>query len=243
MDKSLKIAKMNVIDILKATGVFYCILLITLAALFAINANGSVSGLEVASIIFIFVCGLNSFKENFYFSQGNNISRKSFIGGVILSAFPIAIIMAIIDLLINRVMNLFIPSPSLYDMGYTALKNFDNGALHTEWIQSNGFTTVINTILLSFVLYCFAYILGIVINLIYYRCNTLMKIAVSVIGGGILITWLSSDLNYGLFKVLERVLGIKTQNVYLAILSCILMFIVLSGCIYRLIKTAEIKER
>ena len=70
-----------------------------------------------------------------------------------------------------------------------------------------------------------------------------MKIAVSVIGGGILITWLSSDLNYGLFKVLERVLGIKTQNVYLAILSCILMFIVLSGCIYRLIKTAEIKER
>ena len=54
-----------------------------------------------------------------------------------------------------------------------------------------------------------------------------MKIAVSVIGGGILITWLSSDLNYGLFKVLERVLGIKTQNVYLAILRCILMRIVL----------------
>lgn len=243
MNKILKIAKMNIIDILKATGVFYFMLFITLSGLFIINANGSVSGLEVASIIFIFVCGLNSFKENFYFSQSNNISRKSFMCGIILSAFPVSIIMAIIDLIINRVMNLFIPFPSLYDMGYTALRNFDNVTLHNEWIQSNGFVTIINIILLSFILYCFAYILGIVINMTYYRCNILMKIAVSVIGGGLLITWLSSDLNYGLFKVLERVLGIKTQNVYLAILSCILMFVVLSGCTYRLIKTAEIKER
>lgn len=247
MNKSLKITKMNIIDILKATSIFYCILLITLVGLFAIgaisNGNSSVSGLEFASMIFIFVCGLNSFKENFYFAQSNNVSRKSFISGIIVSAFPVAIFMSIIDLIINRVMNLFIVSPTIYDMGYTAFINFDSVAINNEWIQINDFITIINTILLSFVLYCFAYILGIVINMIYFRCNAIMKIAVSVIGGGVLMICLSSDLNYGLFRVLKRALGIKTQNVYLCILSCIVMFIILASCSYSLIKTAEIKER
>ena len=243
MKKSLKIAKMNLIDTMKVTIVFYCILLTVLIGLFSISAfsNGtsSTSGLEVATIIFLFVCGLNSFKENFYFAQSNNISRKTFLRGIILSAFPISIVMAIIDFVINRVMNLFMPSPTLYDMGYTALRTLDHTALHNEWVQSNSFLTIINTILLMFAMYCFAYILGLVINMIYFRCNTIMKIVVSVIGGGLFITWTSSDLS---FSGLKLILGINSNNIYLGLLSLVVMFMILGGISYLLIKEAEVKK-
>lgn len=244
MNKSLKIAKMNFVDVIKAVGVFYLILLVVLTGLFSIsafsNGNSSTSGLEIASMIFIFVCGLNSFKENFYFAQSNNISRKSFLGGIILSIFPVAIIMAIIDFIINRIMNLFMSTPSLYDIGYTVLRTFDNWSLRNEWVQSNSILTIINTILLAFVIYCFAYILGLVINMIYFRCNTIMKIAVSVIGGSLLMTILS-DIYF--FKGLALIFGINTQNVYMGVLVSIVIFIILAGVSYLIIKEATIKEK
>lgn len=244
MNKSLKIAKMNIKDMIKAIGVFYIILVLVIAGLFSISAfsNGtsSTSGLETATMIFLFVCGLNSFKENFYFIQSNNISRKTFLKGITISILPIAISMSIIDIIINRVMNLFMPSPTLYDMGYTVIRNLDDLAFHNQWVQSNSILTIVNTILLTFSIYCFAYILGLVINMIYFRCNTIMKIAVSVIAGGIFLTWASAGIN---LSVLRFILGINIQNVYMAVISLGILFIVLIGAARALIKEATIKER
>ena len=244
MNKSLKIAKMNFIDAIKVVSVYYLIfisilvLIVTMST--AVNKSYSVSGLELTSMIFIFVCGLNSFKENFYLSQSNNISRKTFLRGIILSIIFISMIMATVDFIINRIMNLFMLSPTIYDMGYTALRNFNSVSYSGELVQSNSILTIINTIFLTFVLYCFAYILGLVINMIYFRSNTLMKIAISVIGGALLITTLSS---VSITKVLKLILGINTQNVYIAIFTFVILFIALLGLAKLLIKEATIKVR
>ena len=244
MNKSLKIANMNFIDAIKVVSVYYLIfisilvLIVTMST--AVNKSYSVSGLELTSMIFIFVCGLNSFKENFYLSQSNNISRKTFLRGIILSIIFISMIMATVDFIINRIMNLFMLSPTIYDMGYTALRNFNSVSYSGELVQSNSILTIINTIFLTFVLYCFAYILGLVINMIYFRSNTLMKIAISVIGGALLITTLSS---VSITKVLKLILGINTQNVYIAIFTFVILFIALLGLAKLLIKEATIKVR
>lgn len=244
MTKSIKIAKMNFIDIIKAIGIYYISLIAVLMVLFSIGVisdeHNSISGLEVSTMIFIFVCGLNSFKESFYFTQSNNISRKTFLKGTLLTSLSIGILMAIIDFIINRIMNLFMPSPSLYDMGYTTLRNLNNLGLHSQWVQSNSILTIINTILLAFVIYCFAYILGLVINMIYFRADTIMKIAISVIGGGLLITWISTDLSIAPLKV---ILGINAPNVYIGILTLFVICGILTWSVYLLIKNAEVGER
>ena len=66
-----------------------------------------------------------------------------------------------------------------------------------------------------------------------------MKIVVSVIGGGLFITWTSSDLS---FSGLKLILGINSNNIYLGLLSLIVMFMILGGISYLLIKEAEVKE-
>ena len=113
VNKSFKIAKMNINDMVKPIIIFYLIIIAvvtftTIQNITNFNDNFHIvnSGLELATVIFLFVCGLNSFKENFYFAQSNNISRKSFIIGVIESIFPIAVVMAVIDVMINRITSL-----------------------------------------------------------------------------------------------------------------------------------------
>ena len=100
--------------------------------------RSTMSGMELSTVIFIFVCGLNSFKSNFYFAKSNGISRKTFIKGLLISIIPIALVMSIIDIIINRINNIFIKNPTLYDMSLWKLtwrcrKIFMNGS----WIQSN----------------------------------------------------------------------------------------------------------
>ena len=106
--KSLKIARMNIEGIMKATIIYYSIFICIIIALIAISSGIiTISGVEISTAIFLFVCGLNSFKSNFYFAKSNGISRKTFIKGLLISSVPIALVMSIIDIIINRVNNIF----------------------------------------------------------------------------------------------------------------------------------------
>ena len=236
--KSLKVAKINLNDMIKPSLIFYCILIASLilsTVLTNSNIHIMTKGLEIATVIFLFVCGLNSFKENFYFAQSNNISRKSFISGVIASIFPIAIVMAVIDVVINRVANIFTKMPSVYDMLYGNYVGINVLKTSTNWTQENSIIVIINSILVCFLLYCLAYVLGIVISMIYYRCNTIMKILVSVIGV-VLLNLLSFVFDKPIFEV-------ASVNIYLGSLSNIFVLIILSGMAFLLIKEAEVKGK
>ena len=180
--KILKVAKMNFEGIKKSAIIYYFIFICVIIGLMVVSRGIiTMSGIEVSTVIFLFVCGLNSFKSNFYFAKSNGISRRTFIKGLLISSIPIALVMSIIDIIINRISNIFIKSPTLYDMIYGNLSVYSGLVYENNWVQSNSFTNIINTFLFQFSFCLLAYIAGIVINMIYYRSNSYVKVTVSAI--------------------------------------------------------------
>lgn len=249
--KAKKIAKYTISSMKKSMMIFYsifisvCILIIVLSRVN--EGNVSSSGLEISSAIFIFVAGLNIFKENFYFAKSNNISRKNYFLGTILSMIPIAGIMSIIDIVINRIYNLFIKCPTIYDMGFT---NFDqiNFIYNSNWIQQNDIKTLFETFLFQTSLYLMVFILGFVITMIYYKCNKFMKTIISIAPVMLIILfnmYMSNNprIAVKVSKFIEYILGINPINVYAPITTFIILFIVLVVIAYLLIRKMVIKER
>ncbi|MDQ2085602.1 hypothetical protein RBH29_04030 [Herbivorax sp. ANBcel31] len=248
--KSLKFAKFQIAEMIPSTGIFYLIFLLVLIFLVSLNSsngNTNTSGLEFASIIFLFILGLSCFRSSFNFSQANNISRKLFYKGTIMSIFPIAMTMSILDLIINRIYNNFIPSPTNFDMIYGSYR--DTGMRDASgvitWVQENDVFTLLGTTIWQFALYSLVFITGILITLIYYRSNKPLKVLVSVVpvmliislnttSGWISQSFLSGIKDFAAFAFLE--------NSYLAALSYGIIGAVFSMFIYLLTKRAIIKD-
>lgn len=252
--KSLKVAKYNLSTIKKSIIVYYCIFILVCISVVMLNhfQGGMVSssGLEFSTIIFLFVVGLNIFKESFYFTQSNNISRKIYFKGIILSIFPIAAIASVMDIIINRVYNLFVSSPTNYDMIFTSFRDIDIAGYMNDniWVQSNDIATLFNTLLFQFAVYIMIFAIGLLISIIYYRCNKLMKVVVSVVPIMLIMllnmlayTFTETFSNIGVF--IQNILGWNTRNPYAAITTFTVIFIVVIGIIYLLVKKAVIKER
>lgn len=237
--KIKSVFKFSVANMVKSIGAFYgifisvCVLLIFLA-----NSSGgtvSSSGVELSSAIFIFIAGLNSFKENFYFMKSNNVSRRDFLYGTILSMIPIAFGMSFIDVIINRVQNIFISSPTNYDMIYGNMRTL---GIMTEvnkgiWVQNNSVETLLNTFLFQGVVYAFAFALGFVITILYYKSNKLTKVIISVAPVALIVLLnLIIDIYPGILsggiKFIHFIFGWNTLNPYAAILTFIISFISLS---------------
>lgn len=238
MNKILKIAKVNTNEMVKPIIIFYCIVIASLIlslVLVKSNIHLMTKGLELATAIFLFVCGLNSFKENFYFAQCNNISRKAFIKGVIGSIFPIAIGMSIIDIIINRIVNVFTKMPTIYDMLWGNYASIDLLENSTAWVQDNSILVIFNSILVCFLLYCLVYVLGLLISMLYFRCDTLMKILVSIIGVMI--------LNLFSFIFDKPLFESTSGNFYIGLIITIGIFVILVGIVFLLIKNAEVKGK
>ena len=247
--KSLKIAKMNIEGIMKSAIIYYSIFVCVIIGLIAVSGGrSSMSGVEFSTVIFIFVCGLNSFKSNFYFAKSNGISRKTFIKGLLISIIPIALVMSIIDIIINRINNIFIKNPTLYDMSYGNLLG-DVGRIHEGvWIQSNSLATIFNTILFQFSLCLLAYVVGIVINMIYYRSNKYLKVLVSVIPVVFIIfnanfSTKNPGLTMRINEFLDYIFGFNPVNVFACITTFLVLVVILSGVAFLLIRKAIIKER
>lgn len=247
--KSLKIAKINIEGIMKSAVIYYSIFICIVMVLIAIS-NGEVitSGLEFTTIIFLFVCGLNSFKSNFYFAKSNGVSRKTFIKGLLISILPITLIMSVIDIIINRMSNIFIYNPTLYDMSYGRLSGNIGDMYKDVWVQSNSFSIILNTILFQFSFCVLAYVVGIVINMIYYRANKYVKVLVSVIPVALIIFSGSFSIrNPGLTmkinEFLDYIFGFNPVNVFACIITFLIISVTLGGISFLLIRKAVIKEK
>lgn len=247
--KILKVAKMNFEGIKKSAIIYYFIFICVIIGLMVVSRGIiTMSGIEVSTIIFLFVCGLNSFKSNFYFAKSNGISRKIFIEGLLISSIPIALVMSIIDIIINRISNIFIKSPTLYDMIYGNLSVYSGLVYENNWVQSNSFTNIINTFLFQFSFCLLAYIAGIVINMIYYRSNSYVKVTVSAIpiafiifSGNLYV--INPSLTMKINSFLDYIFGFDPVNVFACILTFLVGCLVLSGIAFLLIRKAVIKEK
>lgn len=250
--KSLKVAKMNFEGIMKSLMIYYSMFIFIFLVLCITNytsgLQSTMSGIEFVTIIFLFISGLNSFKSNFYFAKSNGISRKTFIKGLLISSLPIALVVSILDITINRLNNILIKNPTLYDMIYGSLSENTANFFNDSWVQSNSFTTIINTFLFQFSFCLLAYVIGIVINMIYYRSNKYAKVLVSVIpiafiifSGNLYV--INPSLTMKINSFLDYIFGFDPVNVFACILTFLVGCLVLSGIAFLLIRRAVIKEK
>ncbi|MFZ5987579.1 MAG: hypothetical protein ACOYWZ_10715 [Bacillota bacterium] len=253
--KSLKIAKFQILDTIRPIGIFYGIFLIVIMFLAVSNVrsggNISSSGIEMASAVFLLIAGLNSFKSNFRFSQANNISRKALFKGLILAVFPIAFAMSVIDLIINRVYNVFVNCPTNFDTIYgsyrdTGMRDWNTGSF--VWTQANDIYTLLSTIIWNFAVYSMIFLLGILITLVYYRSNTIMKVIVSIIPTIVItltyniFTMLPASFRNSIGSFITGAFGWQSRNPYMAVLSFGVLGVIFTGLIYLLTKKAVVKE-
>lgn len=253
--KSLKLAKFHISMMLPSTMIYYMIFITVIIFLAASNTNSnqnfSSSGLEFSTAIFLFVMGLNAFRENFNFSQANNLSRRIFFNGLLLSALPIAFMMSITDLIINRIYNIYVPSPTNFDMIYSTYRDtgmFDMNEMQYVWAQSNSYYTLVSTVIWQFAAYVLFFILGVVITMIYYRSSNPLKIVVSLTPVVLLVLLrnmiglLPSHWIRSLGAFIPTAFGWDSRNPYMAVITFFLLSIFLAGCFYLLLRRAEAKE-
>ena len=246
--KLKSIVKYNLSSLKNSIIIYYSIFITVCVASALLSKNGNVysSGIEISSVIFLFVAGLNLFKENFYFIKSNNVSRKDFIYGTALSMIPVALVMSIIDIILNRIYNIFIKCPTLYDMVYTNFES-DQWSYFSNWIQSNSISTILNNIIFQASLCLAAVSLGFIITIIYYKCNSFMKVVVSVAPIAFLILGSTigtvySNIGENLNEFIQTIFGLNSQNSYIAVLTFIISFVIFIGISRLLTRRAIIKQ-
>jgi hypothetical protein len=245
---SYKLAKYNIKGSLKSIIIYYLIFSGAITGIEMVSkfsgGNGYTSGLELSSIIFLFVVGLNSFKEDFYFAQANNISRVDYFKAKAIAILPIGLVMSILDVIINRAYNLFAVSPTMYDMGYNS---FSLATDPKAWIQSNSIETLFGTVTFLFAFYILSFSIGLLITIIYYKCNKIMKILVSLSPLAFVAILGSVATNYPEFVeklgvFIHTILGLDTRNSYMAVMTFICLFIISMFFVYMLVRKAVVKR-
>jgi hypothetical protein len=177
-------------DYRTAVLVYYLILAALIALV--VGNSGRIEGqdsLSGGSIIFIFVLGLNCFKTSFRFAQANNISRRAFYLATLLSLVGLAIIMGVVDLILDVLMDSFPIYVSLFEQIYGM-----SGIAKGLWTTAS---------------LVFAASLGWMITMIYYRSNTVWKVIVS----------LSPVAAISVLSLLDRLSGGKAVSSTLSFLT------------------------
>ncbi len=247
--------KYRIMDFRSAIAVYYLVitaLVVLLSITMGKMADGSsvyvsVSGTETAAIIFLFVLGLNSFREPFRMMMQNGISRKTMFNGFIITALILSAGMSVINeifLLIVRFLTGF------YNVSYTSLFEQIYFSDSGSWGNYNTMQSAVVEILFLTFLSAAAMMFGYFITSLYYRLNKSGKIAVSIGVPAMLIIVIpvfDALVTGGLIYRASRYLllfafGIKDgYNPYYAMVSCFGAFTLLAVLSRALTKRAPIK--
>ncbi len=168
-------------DHLKSILFYYIIIICVFSVIICttfvtVSSNVSFNGLEVATLVFLFVSGLCAFRENFLMLEQNSVSRKVIFYSRILTAVTICLIMAIIDKILLTIFAAVAMSSgdsivvvSLFDLIYGA----NGGVVSSVGMQLIGF-------LFNFCFYITVFAFGYFITVLFYRLNKPGKVAVGV---------------------------------------------------------------
>lgn len=245
--KIKQVCNYQLYDAHKAVLVFYgvvCSIVIFSSILFAIDANsGSTGGMETATIVFLFIAGLNSFKGPFRFLLANGVSRKSQFWGFVASVPVMAGAMAVIDALLNLLFSLFIDYESLFYQLYSRRYNLPMGG---TWV-----VFVLEKLLWSLFAYSAVMMLGFLITLLYYRMSKLPKILVSVFVPVTLVVILpyidfrftSGKIFKMIFDFIVAAFGLAgTVNPYIPMFTCTASFAIMALLSWLLMRRAVVTD-
>lgn len=176
--KYLNMVKYRLFDIKDSFIIYYIIILmIQLGKCIIIIKNKvtmAVPEVFIATAIFLFVCGLNSFKQQFKLLMQNGFSRQSIHWGFV-AFLPIAIILSLVDYLIysiqffvcriatsNTILTTNIVNPFNFSENYSPAK------------------TLVVSIILMAVLYAATLSFGYMVSALFYRLHKVGKILIAV---------------------------------------------------------------
>jgi len=200
-------------------------------------SSGRVNGMEMASAIFLFVFGMNSFKESFRLFMQNGVSRKTVFVSQLLSALIICATMSLIDNIISFLNKIIFTSDRFSYTGLIEQIYGKQGSGISMAILSFGFCFSLNLAFLS---------LGFLITTLYYRMNKGQKIAVSI-GVPALLYVILPVLDTILFKkalsdAFGKLFSFAFGSPFASILSCIILSTVFYCFCWPLIKKAVVRD-
>ena len=204
------------------------------------SAGVSSSGIEMPTVIFLFVVGLCTFKETFLMSLQNGISRKTIFVGKLMTIASVAIIMSIIDKIIYLILVLI----------FKAIGS--NVAILTSYesmftMKSTGaFQIQLESLLFEFVLALAAMAFGYFISIMFYRLNKIGKI---LVGAGVPVLLFigipSIDLtlfNGAITESIARFTTFACGTPLHMIVSSLLAFVIFSAGAFALMRRAVVKR-
>lgn len=243
-------------DYKKAIFVFYFVIVIVYALFIATASNfglvltdssdsqtvtTTISGIEMASIIFLFVMGLNSFTEPFKMFLQNSVSRKTIFASFAVIALCLGVGMGLINSLISLLLSGVEKYSTLFFeiYGNRYLGSSGNIALYfAEFLWNSA-------------IYISVLFLGFLIATLYYRMSKGLKYTVSIGLPAFFIVLLpildatltGGSIFKGISSFLLYIFGISNGfNPYYAIIGFLVLSTVLCAISYLLVKKAVIKE-
>lgn len=144
-----------------------------------VMSNG---GSEFTTLIFIFILGLCSYKENFLMLSQNGVSRRTQLFGWILAALSLCVLLSIVDNLFNTITSLI----------YAGRANVSVSSFYSMVYGQSGFSGWLMSALFCVTMYLFIITVGYFITIMFYRLNRPGKI---LVGAGVPI-FLSIGLPY-----------------------------------------------
>lgn len=233
MNVSKKVAKYNISSTFRSLKMFYLIFTSIIIVIEVINnffggKAGNIQGIEFGSMIYLFCIGACLFREGFYFCQANNVSRKDFYKGSLLTAGILSVFMAIAAMIFDAVLNIFVKVPGLYDLAFlqgdvTKQKNF------------------IFEFIFLLILFIFAFELGSLFAEAYFRLQKRGQIILSIML--VLSVMIIGNLSETSFasKMINNIVCFFA-NPYTVVLGLLAGLIIISVFNFVLVKGAEVNK-
>lgn len=234
-------------DAKKSVTIFYIVILSTLLFTYflfmpkgnsGLVVDGAIEGLETASIIFLFVVGLNSFKEPFRFFMQNGTSRKTMFKSYLCGTALLSLALSVIDRIINILSRLLfaqIDSISFKSMFH-----------RVPGIPGNGAMFILTAAVLSFFVYATAMMLGYLITTMYYRMNKTLKLIVSIgVPGFFFLLLPTIDLilfKGALYGGFYKALTVMMSSFWSILAGCIFLYAVFAALSWTLMRKAVVKD-
>lgn len=205
-----------------------------------INGSGiTVSGGELATIVFLFVVGLCTFKETFLFSIQNGSSRKTLFAAKLLTMASVAAIMSLVDTVLYLIQNALQGFTHVSTHAYRGYELFFDSTQEASPVLLQ-----IKSFFLEFLIALAVMAAGYLITVLFYRLNKAGKIAVSV-GVPMLFMFGFPLLDYVTAWSLTRFFAKASDYAFGTplhmFISCFLIFAVASGLAFLLMRKAVVR--
>jgi len=228
--------KYRLFDYRKAVIIFWGIVFMILAATAAIGrGSAEIRGMEMATAIFMFVSGLNSFKPEFNFFIANGVSRRTQFASFAAAAGIVSLAMVAVDMVFRLIFTNFMPYMSLFVQIY-----YEKSPV--SYIESP-----LSALLWPLLLYVMLTMLGYMISLIYYRSSAMIKLAVSIAPPVLLFflfRYIDPAMSGGITHLIGSALGLYPgQSPYSAIATFLCCALLFAAAAYLLMRRAEIKKQ